>query len=154
MRQYNLDAVSALLQNASKPITSSEIIAETGLSSHTVTVALGQLGAISNGNWPKGWIKPAPPVDAVVSIAPPGTGTVQVELRPTMQSEDWVTRWERARPSFLQHVISLDIKKRSNPKDLAEAFAAGASVLASIGVALQEVQDDPDWYAKLSSHDS
>lgn len=153
MRAENLDVVAAILDQATTPLTTKEITAQAGLSTHTVTIALAELGAVSNSRWPKGWTA-AIDRDTQVSIAPEGVPTVAVELRPRDSSMSWVARWAGAKATFTNQIDALSITEKSDPKVLAGSFAAAASALATIGAAIQNVQDDPDWYAKLREHDS
>lgn len=143
MRKDSLDRVEKALDKG--PQTVSQLIKTTALSVQTVTQALAELGAERTNEWPARWTKG----DSASRI--PNLGTSEDQARvDVIRDPHWVDRWDRGRLRFGNDILGLTIKPHDKPDKLARTFAEGAAILASIALHLQEVQDDPDWFAQLS----
>lgn len=148
MRRDSLERVNNVLAMADRPLTSTELRKATGLSTNTLNVALRELGAQRlHDHYPVKWIKGTGPIDSKLSSVGLADGA-QV-LVDQIIYDNTVERWESGRMKFGNNLLNIHIEKDSDPAKLAEQFASGASVLASISLALQQVQKDPDWYEKL-----
>jgi hypothetical protein len=149
MRQISLDKVENVVRSADKPVSVGQIVAQTNLSSQTVTLALSELGAVALlGHSPKTYILTGDTASRTLPTVGVGTGkSVIVDL---IEEPNWIGRWDRSRMRFGNNVLALHLNETSNPAEMAKHFAEAASALASLAYALTTVQGDPDWYEKMS----
>jgi hypothetical protein len=148
MRKDSVQRVKDALDLSAGPLSLVDLRKSTGLSPNTLTMALSELGAKKlTDHYPFRWIKGTGQVDNTMSTVGLADGDQMLVDRLTYDNP--VERWETGRMKFGNNVLGLRIDKDSDPVKLAEQFASGAAVLASISLALQNVKKDPDWYEKL-----
>jgi hypothetical protein len=144
MRQSSLHKVRDVLDGAAGPLTLAALRAETELSANTISLALSELGAKRLGEFsPVKWIKGESKIPA---LGKTDGSQVLVELR---LRENWPALWEQRGQAIGNAVAALQIGVNADPVKLASDFTEIASSLASVALAIQSVQNDPDWYQKL-----
>jgi hypothetical protein len=146
MRQSSLQRVRDVLDTSAGPLTSTELRKATGLSVNTLNVALRELGARKlTEHYPTKWIKGAGQ-GKLPAIGKADGDQVLVDL---LVRDNWPAIWENRGQTIGSTVGALQLTSASDPKELAAQFSQAAASLASLALALQNVQNDPDWYQKL-----
>lgn len=145
MRSRSLQQIVAVLIPG--PADALKISHVTGLSYSTVRRGLDELGATRVPNtWPIEW-----KIDTSQIARPEpelGEGDMRVSI-PIRESDDWPQRWEAAREALAVSIAGLQITPQDDPKALAVAFQRGATSLASIAYAIDQVANRPDWYTLI-----
>lgn len=148
MRQDSLEMVKEILDTG-KYVTIKQIREKTGLSVNTIYTALATLNARSHRDaYPVLWTA-AVDIDTTESIAQT-KNVVLVDLDCT----NIIQRWSKGRLKFGNDVMTLTVDPEDDPEELANHFAIGASILASMAVKLRSVQDKPDWYELLNGENA
>ena len=89
----------------------------------------------------------------------PGRGARVMYLRPSLDESvfpvminprpEVVRGWRVVRDSVAEDVRNLSISDAADPIRLADSFIETGKLLMEIGIAIEQVKLDPDWYAKL-----
>lgn len=144
MRTRSLQQIQAVLLPG--PADARKISQVTRLSYSTVRRGLEEIGAERvPDTWPVEWKIDASQVRREPEL---GKGDMRVSI-PIREYHDWPQRWEEARESLAMNIAALQITPQDDPKALAVAFQRGATSLASIAYAIDQVANRPDWYSLI-----
>jgi len=124
------DALSSVFP---KPI--SQLVEETGLAYSTVRDHLDQMRAVRIEGPPVRYMRPM--TDEKV---------IPVHISPQPQA---VRAWRAERANIAERVRTITVSEYADPVWLADQFIELGKHLMEIGISIDRVKVDPDWYQKL-----
>lgn len=152
MKHVTKIAVTQVL--AEGPASIKEISGKTGLANGTITRALAELGAISDGYYGAKWtITESALQEFTKSRKLPGMRSLKVndsdEGIIVSYTDIPIYKYNRSRHKVADALVALEIKPKGDPKNYALQITDLAGNLASLAHQLTEAADDPAWFTTL-----
>ena len=152
MRKTTKEAITKILIEG--PTSIKDISRRTGFALGTVTRALTDLGATSDGFYGAKWsITPLALSKFEKSRTLPGMPNTKVKNTDdgiiVSYGEIPLYKYNRSRHKLAEDLIAMEMKPTGDPKNYAKSLSTLAGQFASLAYALNESTDDPAWFTTL-----
>lgn len=154
MKYTTKQTITQALTNGA--LTIKEIAAKTGLANATITRALADLGAVSDGHYGAKWTISEDALQSWTDTKKlPGIPSVKMkdddEGILVSYAETPVYQYNRALPRLVSALAEIVITPETDRADAAAQLRQLAGHLASLSYRLTETVDDPAWFTTLGA---